>query len=96
MSGADVLLFSTMQILSSFVLHGIDGIPVHVEIDTQNGIPHFSIVGLGDTSVQESRERIRSAIKNSGFSFPSKRITVNLAPAHLRKTGSHLDLAIAL
>lgn len=77
-------------------LQGIQGFPIDVEIDTQPGIPSFTIVGLGDTSIQESRERIRSAIKNSNRTFPIRRITINLAPAHVRKTGSAFDLAIAL
>ncbi len=78
------------------VLQGIFGIPIDIEIDTQPGIPCFTIVGLWDASIQESRERIRSAIKNSKCSFPLRRITINLAPAHIKKTGSHFDLAIAL
>lgn len=78
------------------VLQGIFGIPIDIEIDTQSGIPSFTIVGLGDASIQESRERIRSAIKNSKYTFPIRRITINLAPAHIKKTGSHFDLAIAL
>lgn len=77
-------------------LQGIQGFPIDVEIDTQPGIPSFTIVGLGDTSIQESRERIRSAIKNSERGFPIRRVTINLAPAHIRKTGSAFDLAIAL
>lgn len=78
------------------VLQGIFGLPIDIEIDTQPGIPSFTIVGLGDASIQESRERIRSAIKNSKFTFPIRRVTINLAPAHIKKTGSHFDLAIAL
>ena len=85
-----------MRLLHSMVLQGIFGIPIDIEIDTQPGIPSFTIVGLGDASIQESRERIRSAIKNSKCSFPLRRITINLAPAHIKKTGSHFDLAIAL
>lgn len=77
-------------------LQGIQGFPIDVEIDTQPGIPSFTIVGLGDASIQESRERIRSAIKNSDRTFPIRRVTINLAPAHIRKSGSAFDLAIAL
>jgi len=86
-------LFATVR---SLTLNGIDAIPIQVEVDVQNGLPAFDLVGLGSTSVRESRERVRAAIKNSGFEFPLKRITVNLAPADLRKEGSHLDLPIAL
>lgn len=77
-------------------LYGIDGILVHVETDIRNGIPAFEMVGLGDTTVKEAKERVRAAIKNSGFAYPSKRITLNLAPAGLRKEGSAYDLAIAM
>lgn len=75
---------------------GIRAVPVFVETDIASGIPNFTIVGLPDTSVRESRDRIRSAMRNSGFSFPRGRITVNLAPAHLRKQGAVYDLAIAV
>lgn len=76
-------------------LSGIDGYPVSVETDISNGIPAFDIVGLGDTAVREAKERVRAAIKNSGFEFPSRRITVNLAPADLKKEGTAYDLPIA-
>ncbi|MGE5309550.1 MAG: YifB family Mg chelatase-like AAA ATPase [Sphaerimonospora mesophila] len=75
---------------------GFDGQPVTVECDITKGLPAFSIVGLADKAVAESRERVRSAITNSGFAFPTKRITINLAPASLAKEGSHLDLPIAI
>ena len=75
---------------------GFDGQPVTVECDISKGLPAFNIVGLGDKAVAESRDRVRSAIVNSGFSFPSKKITINLAPANLAKEGSHLDLPIAI
>ncbi|MBU6429468.1 MAG: magnesium chelatase, partial [Cyanobacteria bacterium REEB65] len=75
---------------------GIDGILVHVEVDVSNGLPNTSIVGLGDTAVQESKERVKAAIRNSGLEFPARRITVNLAPADLRKAGPAFDLAIAV
>lgn len=75
---------------------GIDGIIVSVEIDISNGLPSFNIVGLADISVKESKERVRSAIINSGFEFPVSRITINLAPADLRKEGSQFDLPIAI
>lgn len=82
-------------VLSS-AIRGISGTSVSVETDVSAGLPSFSIVGLGDAAVQESRERVRAAIRNSGFSFPAKRVTVNLAPAELRKTGPAFDLAVAL
>ena len=75
---------------------GIDAIPVIVETDVSNGMNNFTIVGLPDTSVKESRDRIRAAIKNSGFQFPRGRLTINLAPADLRKQGPLYDLPIAL
>ncbi|MEN3186917.1 MAG: YifB family Mg chelatase-like AAA ATPase [Atribacterota bacterium] len=75
---------------------GIEAKVVEVEVDVGAGLPAFQIVGLPDAAVQESRERVRSAIKNSGFSFPAQRVTVNLAPAFLKKSGSDFDLPIAL
>ncbi|MGE5677041.1 MAG: YifB family Mg chelatase-like AAA ATPase [Pseudomonadota bacterium] len=76
-------------------LYGIEGYMVEVETDLSNGLPGFDIVGLPDAAVKESRERVRAAIKNSDFSFPQKRVTINLAPADIRKEGSVFDLAIA-
>lgn len=81
--------------VTGFVLSGLDGYPVCVETDTNNGIPDFDIVGLPDAAVKESKERVRSAIKNSGRHFPMNKITVNLAPADLKKEGAGLDLPIA-
>jgi len=75
---------------------GLDGMLVEVEVDISRGLPSFTIVGLPDTAVQEARERVRAAIRNSGFEFPQQRITVNLAPADLRKEGPSYDLPIAL
>ncbi|MBN1856895.1 MAG: YifB family Mg chelatase-like AAA ATPase [Dehalococcoidia bacterium] len=75
---------------------GLDGALVEVEVDISAGLPSFTIVGLPDKAVQEARERVRSAIRNSGFRFPSKRVTVNLAPADLKKEGPAYDLAIAV
>lgn len=84
------------NILSSTVI-GIDAYPVEVEVDiTSKGLPHFSIVGLPDTAVKESRDRVKAALKNIGFNFPLKQITINLAPADLKKEGSSFDLPIAL
>ncbi len=78
------------------VLDGLDGYTVDVEVDTGLGLPSFDIVGLPDAAVKESKERVRSAIKNSGKRFPNHKITVNLAPADVRKEGAGLDLAIAV
>jgi magnesium chelatase family protein len=74
---------------------GIEALAVDVEIDVQHGLPQTQIVGLPDTAVRESRERVRAAIKNCGFALPPRSVTINLAPADLRKEGNHLDLAIA-
>lgn len=82
--------------LQSGSIYGMKAQPVHIEVDISFGLPRFSIVGLPDAAVQESKERIRSALQNSGFPFPKTVITVNLAPAHERKQGSHHDAAIAL
>lgn len=82
--------------LPSVSLEGISGSSVTVEVDVANGLPSFTIVGLADKSVEESRERVRSAIKHTGFTFPLARLTVHLAPSHKRKSGIHFDLPIAL
>lgn len=82
--------------VKSYALCGLEGFLVDVEVDVNNGIPSFDIVGLPDASVKESKERVRSAIKNSGFKFPNAKITVNLAPADIKKQGAYLDLAIAI
>ncbi len=79
----------------SFILDGVAARSVRVEVDVHRGLPAFSIVGLPDAAVREARERVRAAIVNCGFEFPLRRITVNLAPASLRKGGPALDLAIA-
>lgn len=83
------------KVLSSAVI-GIDAYPVEVEVDISQGLPNFTTVGLPETSVKESKERVKSAIKNSGYNFPDDRITVNLAPAHIKKEGTGFDLPIAL
>ena len=83
------------QIDSSAIL-GIDAYVVRVEVDISSSVPMFTIVGLPDTAVQESRERVRSAIKNSGLEFPLRRITINLAPADIKKQGPAFDLPIAI
>ncbi|MGO1818538.1 magnesium chelatase domain-containing protein, partial [Senegalia sp. (in: firmicutes)] len=81
--------------INTCVLQGLDGNIVEVETDLSNGMPCFNIVGLPDASIKESKDRVRTAINNSGFKFPLNRITINLAPASLKKQGSQMDLAIA-
>ncbi len=78
------------KVLSCAVV-GLDGALVEVEVDIAQGMPAFAIVGLPDAAVQEAKERVRSAIRNSGFPFPNRRITVNLAPADRRKKGAPYD-----
>lgn len=82
--------------ITSFALDGLDGVPVEVETDINKGMVSYDLVGLPDAAVKESKERVRSAIKNSGFVFPVNKITVNLAPADLKKAGSHYDLPLAV
>jgi magnesium chelatase family protein len=81
--------------VTTFAIQGVESRRVTAEIDLRGGLPSFTIVGLGDRAVREARERVRAAIQNSGFRFPQQRITVNLAPAYLRKEGPGFDLAIA-
>jgi magnesium chelatase family protein len=75
---------------------GLDGVIVEVEVDTGQGLPGMTIVGLPDTAIQESRERVQAAVKNAGIPYPRKRIIVNLAPASVRKEGPSYDLPIAV
>ena len=82
--------------IMSAALYGIDARPIHIEVDVTPGLPHVTIVGLPDTAVQEARERIRSAIKNSGANFPLSRVTISLSPAEWRKEGSGFDMPIAV
>src|ERR1700691_4400796 len=82
--------------IESACLIGLDAARIQVEVNLAKGTPTFSIVGLPDASVREARDRVVAAIRNSGFEFPSKRVTVNLAPAELRKEGPAFDLAIAV
>jgi magnesium chelatase family protein len=82
--------------LRSAAVFGIEAYPVQIEVDVSFGLPSFTMVGLPDTTVRESRDRVRLAIRNSGLDFPPHRITVNLAPADVRKAGSSFDLPIAL
>lgn len=81
---------------TSVALVGVDALPVTVEVDVASGLPAFNVVGLPDQAVSEARERVRAAVRNSGLPFPAARITVNLAPADLRKEGPVFDLPIAL
>jgi magnesium chelatase family protein len=82
-------------IVRTFTLLGVEAHEVRVEADVSTGLPSFTVVGLPDAAVRESRQRVRSALENSGFDFPQRRITANLAPADLRKAGPGFDLAIA-
>ena len=75
---------------------GIEARPIQIEVDVRRGLPQTQIVGLPDTAVRESRERVRAAVKNCGFDLPPRAVTINLAPADLKKEGNHLDLGIAL
>ena len=77
-------------------IKGIEGFAVSVEADIASGMPTFAVVGLPDTEVRESKERVVAAVRNSGFDFPLKRVTINLSPAELRKSGTQFDLPIAL
>ncbi|MBN1824584.1 MAG: YifB family Mg chelatase-like AAA ATPase [Endomicrobiales bacterium] len=82
--------------INSSAVVGVDAYPVTVEVDIAAGLPSFSIVGLPDAAVKESKDRVVAAVRNSGFDFPSKRVTVNLAPADIKKEGASFDLAIAV
>ena len=82
--------------LRSAAVIGVDASAVVIEVDVSPGLPGFTMVGLPDASVRESRDRVRSAIRNSGFEVPDRRVTINLAPADVRKAGSAFDLPIAL
>ena len=82
--------------VQSYALNGLEGVAVTVETDVSRGMPTYEIVGLPDAAVKESKERVRSAIKNSALTFPLQKITVNLAPAYVRKEGTALDLPVAI
>ena len=86
----------SLAVLRSRALSGIDAPAVSVEVHLANGLPSFTIVGLPDTEVKESKDRVRAAIQNSRFEFPARRITVNLAPADLPKESGRFDLALSL
>ena len=85
-----------LSTIKSIALHGLDGYLIEVQVDVSAGMPYWEVVGLPDVSVKESKERVRTAIKNSGFEFQSRRIVVNLAPADIRKEGTFFDLPIAV
>ncbi len=85
-----------LSIVNSFGLIGLDGSCVKVEVDISRGLPSYDIVGLADTAIKESKQRVRSAIKNSGLNFPVEKVTINLAPADMKKEGSLYDLPIAV
>lgn len=85
-----------LSIINSSTVIGIEGIRVKVEVDINKGIPCFNIVGLAGTSIKESRERVKSAIINSGYKFPNSRIVVNLSPADMKKEGAYFDLPISI
>lgn len=85
-----------LSIIKSMSLHGLEGYLIQVQVDVSAGLPSWETVGLPDVSVKESKERVRTAIKNSGFEFPSRKITINLAPANTKKEGPFFDLPIAI
>ena len=85
-----------LSIVKSMSLQGLEGFLVDVQVDVSSGMPNWEVVGLPDATVKESKERVRTAIKNSGFEFQSRRIIINLAPADTRKEGSFFDLPIAI
>ncbi len=85
-----------ISFVHAITVNGLDSTIVDIEVDINQGLPAFTIVGLADQGVQESKERLRSALKSSGARIPPSRITVNLAPANIKKTGPSFDLAIAV
>ncbi|MEO5499483.1 MAG: magnesium chelatase domain-containing protein [Candidatus Saccharimonadales bacterium] len=86
---------ATAKVISA-TAYGFEGRLIDIECDTSKGLPTLSIVGLGNKAIDEAKERVRSAVKNSLLDFPNQRVTINLAPADLPKDGSHFDLPIAL
>ena len=88
-------IFMVCKVTTSTII-GLNSYKTDVEVDLVNSLPSVSIVGLPDTAVNEARERVRSAIKNSSFSFPQKKVVINLAPADIRKEGTNYDLPISI
>ena len=86
----------SIAIIHSRAQIGVDALPVQIEVHLSNGMPSFTLVGLPETAVRESKDRVRSALLSCGLSFPNRRITLSLAPADLPKDGARFDLAIAL
>src|SRR5437660_2936618 len=82
--------------VNSVAVNGLDAQAVEVEVDLASGLPMFTVVGLPDPTVRESRDRVRSALRNSGFNFPQRKVTINLAPADLRKEGAGFELPMAI
>ena len=93
---ASSTLIACLPEVHSCAITGLDGVVVEVEVDYTQGMPGMTVVGLPDTAVQESRERVQAAVRNAGAAFPRKRLVVNLAPASVRKEGPAYDLPIAL
>lgn len=85
-----------LSIINSMSLHGLDGFLVSVEVDVSSGMPSWDVVGLPDISIKESKERVKTAIKNSGIELKSRKVIINLSPADIKKEGSIFDLAIAI
>lgn len=85
-----------LSVVKSMSLQGLDGVLIDVEVDISSGMPCYDIVGLPDTNIRESKERVRTAIKNCGIELPSRKYIINLSPANIRKDGAILDLAIAV
>lgn len=85
-----------LSVVKSIALQGLDGIIVNIQVDISSGLPAWEIIGLPDVSVKESKERVRTAIKNCGIDLPSRKYVINLSPANIRKAGSVFDLAIAI
>ena len=84
------------SIVSTAIVRGIESIPIRVEADVTDGMPVFEMVGFLSAEVREARERVRTALKNCGYRLPPKRITINLSPAYVRKSGSSFDLPVAV
>ena len=82
--------------VQSYALSGLEGVSVTVEADVSRGVPAYEMVGLPDAAVKESKERVRSAVKNSALEFPAHKIIVNLAPANVKKEGTSFDLPVAI